>query len=946
MKTRFISSLSLFLVCFFVFSQQTEVNTVHETTVDANIIPIDPKVKIGKLSNGLTYYIQNNGKPEDKVELRLVINAGSILENENQLGLAHFMEHMNFNGTKNFQKNEMVDYLQSIGVEFGADLNAYTSFDQTVYILPIPSNDPEKLEKGFQVLEDWAHNATLTDEAIDEERGVVLEEYRLGLGPDKRMMQEYLPKLMHGSQYAKRLPIGTKENLENFSYEDLRSYFRVWYRPNLMAVIAVGDLDVETLENKIKEKFGHIKNPANPKERPEFHLPNHDETFVTIVTDKEAPFSQVQVMYKDNINSENVVTTSDFRKSLLHNLFGTMINNRLSELTNKPNPPFVFGFSSYSGTFARTKNAYQSGAFTSETGQLNALKTLLEENERVKRYGFQDGEFNRAKKQILARLEKQFKDKDKQESNRIVGAYISHFLNQSPIPGIEWRFKMTTQLLETVNLEEINQLINGFIHDNNRVIILTGPEKEGLDKVEEKAVLEILETVKKSDLQPYNDGTTRDNLIEEILTAGTITSSSNNDVINTTTLTLSNGAKVTYKKTDFKNDEVLFQAYSFGGSNMLSDSDYKAASLAFNGLSEAGIGGLTKVELNKMMSGKIASVSPFIQVVTEGLRGQAAPKDLEILFQQVYLYFTNLNKNEEAFQSYISKQSSFLGNLMANPQFYFSNEVGKTKNQGNSRYIGFPTPETLAAADYSRAYNIYKERFANAGDFHFFFVGNIDESLLKQYTEQYLGALPATKEREGIKPTEFREKDEFNKFVVKKGQDPKSQVQITWREDDIPYSAEKNMHINLLGDILSIKLIEKLREQEAGVYGAGARGSFRKLSFPGVTFNISFPCGPENVDKLIEAALAEVEKIKTDGPTQKDLDKVKESMLIKNSENLKKNQFWLSSLISSSQYDEDPARVLKTADAINDVTLANIKNVANAYLDGNYFLAILMPEDN
>jgi zinc protease len=946
MKKQILLLIIAFLT-FTVYSQDSDLkNNTSETKIETKEIPVDPNVKTGKLSNGLTYYIRNNGKPEDKVELRLVINAGSILESDRQLGLAHFMEHMNFNGTKNFQKNELVDYLQSIGVQFGADLNAYTSFDETVYILPIPSDDPEKLEKGFQILEDWAHNATLTDEAIDAERGVVLEEYRLGLGPNKRMMQEYLPKLMYGSKYAERLPIGTKENLENFTYDDVRNYYKDWYRPDLMAVVAVGDLDVVELEAKIKQHFEGIKNPENPKKRESFKLPNHEETFITIVSDKEAQFSQVQIMYKDNFDAPKIKTTLDYRETLVKQLFSAMINNRLSELTNKSTPPFVFGSSSYGGTFSRSKNAYQSFAMTSETGQINGLKALLEENERVKRFGFQESEFKRAKKSIMARWDKIFKDKDKQESSRIIGEYVNNFLDDEPIPGIEWEYAMTKQYLETISLLEIDKLISQFIHEDNRVIILTGPEKEGVKPVTETEVLSLLKEVESSNIVAYEDAKIRENLIENLLKEGSIIDSETNESLNTTTFSLSNGAKVTFKKTDFKNDEILFEAVSFGGTNLYSDEDFIATTFANGGLAEAGIGGLSKTDLNKMMSGKIANVSPYIQIVTEGFRGQSAPKDLETLLQQVYLYFTDLNKDKEAYQSFINKQKSFLGNLMANPQFFFSNETNKVKNEGNPRFTGFPTPDKMDKADYDLAYEKYKERFADAGDFHFFFVGNVDENILKELSVKYIASLPSTNSNEKISPSIFREKDIYKKHVVKKGKDPKSLVSMVWREDDIEYSAKKKLEVSALGEILTIKLIEKLREEEGGVYGVGANGNFRKLSYPGVTFSISFPCGPENVDKLVAAALAEVEKLKKEGPTTEDLNKIKESKLQKYREASKTNRFWLSNLTTAMQENDNASKVLKTEDAINALSKEGIKSVANEFLDENYFLGILLPEED
>ncbi|MBT8322353.1 MAG: insulinase family protein [Eudoraea sp.] len=913
------------------------------TTIPEENIPIDPNVKVGTLENGLTYYIRNNGKPEDKVELRLVVNAGSIMETDRQLGLAHFMEHMNFNGTKNFEKNDLIDYLQSIGVKFGADLNAYTSFDETVYILPIPSDDPEKLEQGFQILEDWAHNTTLSEEAIDGERGVVLEELRLRLGADKRMQKVTLPKIMYGSKYAERLPIGTKENLENFTYDDVRDYYNTWYRPDLMAVIAVGDLDIAALESKIKSHFSKIEKPKNPTKRESYPLPNHEETLIAIASDEEAAFTSVQVLYKDPFEAPETITVNDYRERLVKNLFSTLINNRLDELRNSANPPFVFGYSGYGGTFARTKNAYQSFAQTSPDGQMKALKAILEENERVKRYGFQEAEFERAKKSLLARLEKQYNDRDKLESNRLVYPYIYHYLQNEPMPGIAWQFDMTKKLLPGIKLEEISVLINSFIHDDNRVIVMTGPEKEGLDLVTEEEVKTLLEAIKTADIAPYQDEAVRSELIETMPPAGTIVKSEKNADLDFTTITLSNGAKVTYKKTDFKNDEVQFQAYSPGGTSLYSDEELKATAFANSGLSEAGIGGLSLTDMGKFMSGKIVNVRPGIGSFSENFYGSAAPKDLEILFQMVHLYFTSLNKDTEAFNSFITKQKSFLGNLMANPQFYFQDQISKIKNEGNPRYTGFPTVEKMDAADYDLAYQKYQERFADAGDFHFYFVGNVDEEKLKAYATTYLASLPGKNSNETYVPTKFRRKDSYQKHIVNRGTDPKSNVSITW-EEEIPFDPDTEMAVSALGEVLTIKLIEKLREEEGGVYGVGARGNLSKISYSNLTFSISFPCGPENVDKLVAAALGEVEKIKKEGVLPKDMAKVKETYMVKHKEDVKTNRFWMTNLVRADQQDRNLESMMQLESKLDKLTAKDVQEVAQKYLDENYFLGVLMPE--
>ena len=940
-KTLFFCMLSVFFLSAISFAQETTMATKDISATEK--IPFNPNVKKGVLSNGLTYYIKNNGKPENKVELRLVIKAGSILEDEDQLGLAHFMEHMNFNGTKNFKKNELVDYLQSIGVKFGAHLNAYTSFDETVYILPIPSEDPEKLEKGFQILEDWAHNALLTEEEIDNERGVVLEEYRLGKGANERMMQEYLPKMLYGSKYAERLPIGTKENLENFSYESLRRFYKDWYRPDLMAVMAVGDVDVATLEAKIKEHFGNIPMPENPKPRQEFDLPNHKETFIAIESDKEASFSQVQVMFKDQDNAMSDKTLEQYRASMVESLFSQMLNNRLQELTNGEKPPFVFGYSYHGGTYVKSKEAYQSVAMTKEDGQLNAFKTLLQENQRVKQHGFFEGEFERAKKDIMARMEKTFKDKDKMESNRIVGEYVRNFLEDEPMPGIEWEFDFYKQQIPKISLAEVNALADGYIKNENRVVILTGPEKEGLTSVTEAQIKQILNDTENKKLEPYQDEAVASSLITALPKAGSISDYKTNEKLGTTTLTLSNGAKVTYKVTDFKNDEILFDAFSFGGSSLYSDEEYLATVNANGGLTEAGVNGFDKVEMGKMMSGKIVRVRPSIRTYSENMSGSASPKDFEDMFQLIHLYFTALNKDDKAFNSYLAKQKSFLGNMMSNPQTYFSVKMGEFMYGENPRYTGFPTPEKMDAANYDLAYEKYKERFADAGDFHFYFVGNINEKQLVDYASKYIANLPGKNSNETYKVSEFRPLTGQHEKIIKKGTDPKSAVRITYH-GPTEYDAKENFELKTLGEILTIKLIEQLREEEGGVYGVGARGNISKMPYGWYRFNISFPCGPENVDKLKTAALAEVQKLIKDGPTQKDLDKVKESYILDHKENMKKNRFWLSALKSADYEKNDATKLLDFEKNVDDLTIESLQEVAKKYLNGDFIIGIHNPE--
>jgi len=906
-------------------------------------IPFDPTVKTGKLENGLTYYIKKNAKPENKVDLRLVINAGSILENDDQQGLAHFMEHMCFNGTKRFPKNKLVDYLQSIGVKFGQHLNAYTSFDETVYFLPIPSDDPEKLEKGFQILEDWAFNAVLTPEEIDKERGVVLEEYRIGLGAGKRMMGRYMPKMMHKSHYADRLPIGKKEILENFKYDKLISFYKDWYRPNLMSVIVVGDIDVAAMEKKIKDHFASYKNPKNEKPRKIYDVPNHKETFVAVESDKEASSAQVQLIYKDYDNAKPVVTINDFKKSLVEGLYSTMINNRLNELANSPTPPFTYGYSYHGGTWARTKEAYQSFAMSQEDKQVSALKVLVTENERVKKFGFTQGELDRAKSEIIAGIESDYNDRDKTESRRFVGEYQSHFLEKEPAPGIEWTYNATKKLLPAIELKDVNGLIKDYIKEDNRVVILTGPEKDGLKKPTEQEVLGALK-VNDAEITPYTDTEVASSLLRKELKPGTIVKKEKNDKIGTTTLFLSNGAKVTYKKTDFKNDEILMDAVSLGGTNLYTADELKKTQFANGGLTQAGFSGLKENDINKFMSGKVASVNPYIGNITEGLRGSATPKDLEYLFQMTVAYITDLNFDKEAFEGYKQKQSAFFKNMASQPGFYFQQELYGYLLKDNPRFFGMiPDEKAWETTDYQLAYNKYKERFANTGDFEFFFVGNIDDKKIEEYSAKYLAALPSNDKKEKAVDVGYRMLKGEHKKIVNKGTDPKSTVNIMFY-GDTQYDPKEALAMQALGEVLSIKLVEELRENESGVYGISARGSMSKVPNGSYNFSINFPCGPDNAEKLTASALRELQKIIDNGPLAADVTKFKEAELLDYKKDIKENRYWLSNFNRSYVNNISPEEILKMEEKVNAITAKDIQDVAKKYLTKDKVVGILMPE--
>ncbi|MCA6078287.1 M16 family metallopeptidase [Fulvivirga sedimenti] len=906
-------------------------------------IPIDPDVKVGVLENGLTYYIRHNEKPEDKVELRLVVNVGSMMEDEDQQGLAHFMEHMAFNGTRNFEKNELVSYLQSVGVKFGADLNAYTSFDETVYILPIPSDDEEILNKGLLVLEDWASNVLLTDEEIDKERGVVIEEWRLGQGANQRMRDEWFPVMFKDSRYAERLPIGKKEVLENFDYETLRKFYRDWYRPDLMAIVAVGDIDVNEMEKMIKERFGKLKNPENPRPKQLFDVPDHPETFVSVVTDKEAQFTQIQLVYKQDL--EKTETVGDFRRDAVYSLYNGMLNQRLSELQESADPPFLFASSSY-GNMVRTKSSYSSFAVVGENGIEKGLKTLVRENERVKKYGFTQGELDRYKKTVLNRYEVAFKEKDKTESGRYASEYIRNFLSDEPIPGIGYEYEFYEAVLPSITLEEVNGLAANWITDENRVVVIMGPDKEGLTMPGTNDILEILNEAQSEEITPYEDKELATTFIDTMPTPGKITASKELEEVEATELTLSNGMKVILKSTDFKNDEIVIRGFSMGGRSLYSEEDDLEASNAGEIVAESGVREFSPSDIEKMLSGKSVFVGAFIGTYNEGMSGSTTPEDLETALQLMHLYFTAPRKDADAFSSFVNKNKMLMQNLMASPQFFYSDKLSRILSQNHPRGGYFPTVAEMESIDFDRSFEIYTERFANAGDFTFFFVGNFDIEQIKPMLELYLGSLPGSASTESYKDLGIRPPAGPLKEEIKKGTDPKSTVTMIYT-GPAAYDLDESYYLSSLGEVLSNKLIEILREEKGGVYGVGANGSMTKIPYENYTFRIGFPCSPENTQDLINAALAEVEKIKKEGVSDEDLQKIKESQRRERKEELERNSYWVSALFYSYYYDLPLERVKNFNEKIDALTSDKLKETAKKYLTEDHFIqVVLMPEDN
>ncbi|MEM1319458.1 MAG: insulinase family protein [Bacteroidota bacterium] len=906
-------------------------------------IPVDADIRMGTLPNGMKYYIRKNTKPEDRAELRLAVNAGAMQEDEDQQGLAHFVEHMAFNGSKNFSKNELVDYLETIGTKFGPDLNAYTSFDETVYMLQARTDDAEMLNKGLTVLQDWASGVSFDHEEIDKERGVVESEWRSRLSPNQRMLNQWLPVMYKDSRYAQRLPIGKPEIIRNASYETVKRFYNDWYRPELMAVVIVGDVNVDEMEKEIVKRFTPFdrETPARSKENND--VPDHKETLVSICSDKEASFTNVQLMYKhDHIPTEDM---QGYRSSIVRRLYNAMLSARLDELAQKPNPPFTYAYTGYSRDVGDL-DTYSSYAMAPEGGAMRCLEVILEENERVLRHGFNASEMERQKTQLLKRMERAFKEKDKTESRRFAMRYVYNYLEGTPIPSIDDELEFYKTLLPTIQLNEVNSLAAQWITEENRVVVITGPEKEGLEVPTEAEVSKVLAAVSKKDIAPYEDEVSDAPLLAKIPTPVEIVAVKEMENVGVTEMKLANGVRVILKPTDFKNDEVLLRAYSIGGSSIYSDADYVQASNAARIIDEAGLGSFDNPQLQKKLTGKTISISPYIGELYEGFRGSASPDDLETMMQLIYLYFTAPRKDKDVLNSYVTKQKSIYSNLMSNPQYYFFDQVTKILSNDHPRR-GFPKAEDLDRLDLEQVHKIYNDRFADASDFTFVFVGNFNMEQMKPLLKTYLSNLPATQREESWKDVGDTYPSQKIEKQFAKGKAPKALVNLTFH-GDFEWNGQNRYDFRSMLDVLRIKMRESMREDKGGVYGVRVSGSPSHTPRDEYSITISFNADPPMVEELIQTAMKDIETAKSIGAEEKDLDKVRETQRQSRIKDLKENRFWARQLESFYKNGYDPTKLTQKdfEEYVNKLDAEAVKKAANQYFNTEKYVRIVMlPEE-
>ncbi len=907
-------------------------------------IPKDGSVRTGTLANGMKYYIQRNIKPENRAELRLAVNAGAMQEDDDQQGLAHFVEHMCFNGTENFKKSELVDFLESIGTKFGPDLNAYTSFDETVYMLQVRTDDQSLFDKGMLILNDWAHAVSFEPEEIDKERGVVEGEWRSGLGANERMRDAYFPLIFKDSRYANRLPIGKVDILRNASYDKFTRFYKDWYRPDLMAVVVVGDIDVDQVEKQVKEQFSGLKNPDNPRKKQGNSVPKHKETLVAIASDKEAAQTQVQVLWKHN--PMEMKNQKDYRQQMVNSLYSRMLNARLNELTQEANPPFLYGFSSYGG-FVRGSDFYYSSAGVKGDGVLSGLEALLLENQRVLKHGFTATELDRAKKAMLNSVERQYKEADKTDSRRLAMRYVSNYLEGTPYPSPKQTFDMYSKYVPTITLPEINRMAAQWITDENRVVIVTGPDKPDVKLPTEAEIRSMLDKVGKTNVDAYVDQVTTSPLMSKKLTAKAISAEKKFDEIGVTELTLENGIKVVLKPTDFQNDQILMSAFSPGGHSLASDEDFMSASNASSIVNESGVGDFSSIELGKMMAGKTVSVSPYINELEEGMRGNCSPKDLETMMQMTYMYFTNPRKDEDALSSFMVKTKTQMQFMTSNPQFYFFDIITKEMSNNHPRRKIAPSNEDLDKIDLDKIMAFYKDRFADAGDFTFVFTGNFEVDKMKGMVAKYLGNLPTTGRKETWKDVGAETPKGKIEKTIKKGETAASFAFYAFDGEFDWDNAEERFDFKVMTEVMKIKLREQLREEQGGVYGVQVQPQLSRWPKEEFGVAIIFNAKPEEVDGLIDYAKKEIQKIQQNGPEAEDITKVTETLKQERIKKLKENGFWSSYLSQMYKNDLDPNKIqLKyLEEGIAKITPERIREMAVKVFDfNNDKTFILKPE--
>ena len=904
-------------------------------------IPTDPNVRIGKLENGLTYYIRHNELPENRADFYIAQKVGSILEEENQRGLAHFLEHMCFNGTTNFPGKGIINWLETIGVRFGENLNAYTSIDETVYnINNVPVMRDGIVDSCLLILHDWANDLTLDPKEIDNERGVIHEEWRTGQGAMMRMYEQALPKAFEGSKYGHRLPIGTIEVIDNFPYQALRDYYEKWYRPDQQGIVVVGDIDVDKVEAKIKEIFSPIEMPANPAERVYEAVPDNKEPIITIAKDKEQPMTMIYIWHKHPATPNEAKSNMGYLvQNYLFSMIESMLNARLEELKQSAEPPFIdAGAQNTDFLLAKTVEAFAGIAISKEDGIPTALAAIIREIERARKFGFTASEYARAKAEYLRMLESAYNERDKMKNNQYVQEYVRHFIDNEPIPGIETEYALMNQLAPNIPVEAINSILPQLIKDENIVINIFGPDKEGMVYPSEAEILDILNKTKAEEITAYVDKVSDEPLMKEAPKAGKIVKTEEGP-FGSTALTLSNGVRVVLKTTDFKADEIRMRAFSPGGTSVFGTKEALQLKMLNSVAGLGGLGNFSNVDLEKVLAGKKATIGATISGLSEGLNGSCSPKDLETLLQLVYLSFTAPRMDDAAFQSFKQRTKASLANQEADPMTALTDTL-QMEMYGNHPLAGRIKAEMIDQIDYNRIMEMYKDRFKEAGDFTFLFVGNINLEEAKSLIETYLGGLPTINRKENYQDIKMDIRKGTHKNLFEKQMETPKATVLNIISGNCEYNLKNDLLMTMLSQTMSMVYLETVREKEGASYGVSAFGQLSRGIKDEAIFQIYFDTDPAKREKMEQIVMSELQKVAQEGPRPEHLAKVKEFLLKKHIENAKENGYWLGQLNNYYWYNTDMNTDYEKL--VNELSVEDVKKFTKALLDQGNIIEITM----
>ena len=904
-------------------------------------VRFNPSVKVGKLSSGIPYYIMKNDRPAKRAEMMLVVNAGAVLEDDDQNGLAHFCEHMAFNGTQNFPKLELVNFLESMGVRFGADLNAYTNADETVYMITVPLERPNDFIKGIQILRDWAGSVTYADADIDAERGVVVEEWRLRKGADARVNDVHRPFIYYKSKYAVRDVIGDTAVLLRAPGDNLRRFYSTWYRPENMSVVIVGDVDPSTVEQYLLKYFTSIPSSgARPSQRPQITLPTHTETLISVASDPELSIASAEIYIKRP--ADTVHTYADYKRQITAQMAFDLLNRRLQEMTRKNPPPFS---NAVTATFnlTRESRATYGSVTASDKNVLKSINGLLTEIERVKRHGYTETELARSKDAMLSMMEKYYNERDKSESQQFAQELTRHILNRESVPGIVHEWEIYQTLLPQITLDDVKNAAITLFGNENRVVTISVPDGNGYVKPTEQQVRDLMAAVEAKKIDAYVDAVPTKPLMDAPPTAGSITGLRTIKEVGATELTLSNGARVVYKKTDYKNDEIMFGAQSWGGRSLSPEADHFTTMVATEVIDNSGLATFSMNDLMKVLSGKNVSISPSVSMEQDLINGSSTPKDLRTFFELLHLGFVQPRKDAEAFAAWKTSMKANLANKEKSPEaaFFDTIMVAASNNHPRARSM---SEADVDKVDLDKAYDFFRQRFSAASDFTFYFVGNFDEEMLKKYCETYIASLPSAPTKEQWKDVGIRSRKGQYRKTVYKGVESKSFVVLS-ESGPMTYGPRERYDVIALCEVMEIQLREQLREEKGGVYFVNVQPNFTRIPTQEFSVNIIFSCAPERANELISVVKSEMAALRAAPVPDSLVAKVREMQIKERETGSKTNRFWMSVLSQFERDGEDYSNLALRDELIAKLTPAQVLSAAKKYLVGTNFAEfVLKPE--